>query len=141
MASRHLKPGAWFFAMLLAFALLLAQTLGLMHGVMHGNGNGNGNGNANHAKQHSPDSVAHLDANDHADHADHDDGLAALFSTHDTEPDCRLYDQAGHGGAAPAVVSINLPAVLPSPLVAIFHGEALARWAALFDARGPPLTL
>ncbi len=40
----------------------------------------------------------------------------------------------------PAVALLSLPMALPSLLVAIFQGEALARWAALFDARGPPLT-
>jgi hypothetical protein len=40
----------------------------------------------------------------------------------------------------PAVALMALPVVLPSFAVAIFAGEALARWAALFDARGPPLT-
>jgi hypothetical protein len=35
---------------------------------------------------------------------------------------------------------VTLPLVLSSVAFDISRGEALARWAALFDARGPPLT-
>ena len=128
--ARVLRPGGWFFAITLAWALLLAQTMGLMHGVVHGNGRS--------AQEHPPHSLAHPDS---PGHPAHDNWLTSLFSSHDSEPDCRLYDQASHGSAAPAVASASLPEVLPSRQVAIFQGEALARWSALFDARGPPLTL
>jgi hypothetical protein len=33
-----------------------------------------------------------------------------------------------------------LPVVLSTAIFDISRGEALARWAALFDARGPPST-
>lgn len=112
--------------MTLVFALLLAQTLGLMHGVVHGLGHGPQQG------------ALHLEASDKPHTGD---WLTSLFSSHDGDHDCRLYDQASHGSAAPAIAPVHLPAVLPSVAVAIFQGEAIARWAALFDARGPPLTL
>ena len=67
--------------------------------------------------------------------------MISLFSSHQTASDCSLYDLASPGGALLAVAHIALPAVLPPMAVAIFAGEALARWAALFDARGPPLTV
>ena len=106
----------------LALVLLLSQSLGQMHAVKHG-----GLAGTNRA-------VAVLETQ-------HDDGfLEQLFSSHSSATDCRLYDQLSHGHAMPAVAAALLPLVLPSILVAIFQGEALARWAALFDARGPPLT-
>ena len=64
-----------------------------------------------------------------------------LFSKHLEGAECRLYDQLSDGHALPVVVAMFIPVVLPSALVATFACEALARWAALFDARGPPLTI
>lgn len=110
----------------LAAALLLAQTLGFVHGVAH----------------HKAAEHAHARAGGHADEAAHEGRvLTSLFAVHDGVNDCRLYDQASHGGMLPMVVALALPVVLPPFEVAIFQGEALARWAALFDARGPPLTV
>lgn len=114
----------------LACALLFAQTLGLMHGVVH-----------------SPQSAASGHASAALQAADQAESnpasgnwIDALFSSHHGDNDCRLYDQASHGSAALHVACLALPVLLPSFAVAIFEGEALARWAALFDARGPPLT-
>ena len=119
----------------LVFALLLAQMLGLMHGVAHG------------SQMQALDSVDsgpehhHVHDHDHGPHADHDNGwLESLFSSHGADSDCRLFDQASHGNAAPALPALSLPILLSSFVVDIPQGEALARWAALFDARGPPLT-
>ena len=114
----------WF----LALALLFAQTLGLMHGTVHGPGSYGGflSTKASVAKAER----AHT----------HHGVVDSLFSSHTSDADCRLYDQASHGSAALHVASLVLPVLLPSLAVAIFEGEALARWAALFDARGPPLT-
>ncbi|MFC5520908.1 hypothetical protein [Polaromonas jejuensis] len=128
------RPPASSLAWLLVFALLAAQILGLMHGVVHGpqahlHGSGHGH--------------PHVHDDDHSDAADADHGdswLASLFSSHDGDSDCRLFDQASHGSAAPAVTALSLPMALSSFVLAISQGEALARWAALFDARGPPLT-
>lgn len=131
------RPGAWLLAMALAIALLLAQTLGLMHGLTHGQTHGV----VKYAEKHAHHGAAHLDFHDHQEQSVQGNWLESLFSSHDGEPDCRLYDQASHASAAPAVAPVSLPAVLPSPVVAIFQGEALARWAALFDARGPPPAL
>ena len=116
------------FACWLAAALLLAQTLGMVHGVAHHN-------TLEHVHTHTQ-------AGEHADESTHEDSvLTSLFAVHDGENDCRLYYQASHGGMLPQVVALALPVVLPPFGVAIFQGEALARWAALFDARGPPLTV
>ena len=119
-------------AWVLACTLLLAQTLGLMHGVVH----------VPQAHVHS--SGHHHDhEHNHADAADADHGagwLESLFSLHDGDSDCRLFDQASHGSTVPALVAVVLPMVLSSFVFDISRGETLARWAALFDARGPPLT-
>ncbi|MDM0074451.1 hypothetical protein QTH90_08665 [Variovorax sp. J2P1-59] len=66
-------------------------------------------------------------------------GLFELFGAH-TDADCRLYDQLSHGSAALCVPPIVLPVMLPAATFAWLEGEALARWVALFDARGPPST-
>ena len=124
---------------LLAAALLLAQLLGLMHGVVH----------VPQAYLDSP--VHHELASAHASHGhgDHDHSatvqdehgsswLEFLFSSHGDDSDCRLFDQASLGQAAPVLPMLSLPLVLSSVAFDISRGEALARWAALFDARGPP---
>jgi hypothetical protein len=134
------RPLAW----LVIFALLLVQTLGLIHGVVHGGAHAPHMSHMSHMQLPvsgfaSAQERQHL--HDDGPDADHDAGwLASLFSSHDGDSDCRLFDQASHGSAAPAVALSSLPMVPPSFVVAIFQGEALARWAALFDARGPPLT-
>ncbi|WP_162586335.1 hypothetical protein [Variovorax sp. RA8] len=107
---------------LLAFALWFAATLGLVHRTVHG-----------HAGSHAP-RVAVVEAGE-ADHGAH--GLSALFGTH-TDAECRLYDQLSHGPAALGVPAVVLPALLPAAVFLYLEGEVLARWVALFDARGPP---
>ena len=118
--------------LLLACAMLMAQTLGFMHGVVHSpiNGPYTAAGNNVQVTLQSASQAGELSGN----------WVDALFSSHHGDNDCRLFDQASHGSAAPQVAALALPVVLPSFAVAIFQGEALARWAALFDARGPPLT-
>lgn len=106
----------------LALALWLATTLGLVHRTIHAP-------LASHA--HAAVS-AHAGEADHASH-----GLVALFSEH-SEADCRLYDQLSHGPAALCVPALLLPVMLPAATFAYLEGEVLARWVALFDARGPP---
>lgn len=125
---------------LLASAILLLQSLAFVHGVMHPSG-------FDPTVQLSARAgvlVATTDAGEAAARrpapALEKSRLALLFSAHTDDADCRLYDQAGHGGATLHVACLPLPVVPPSFAVAIFQGEAIARWAALFDARGPPLT-
>jgi hypothetical protein len=48
-----------------------------------------------------------------------------------------LFDQLGQG-AVPEVAAPQLPVCAPAALILWYQGEYLARWAALFDARGPP---
>ncbi len=132
-------------ALLLAAVLVMTQTLGMVHIITHGS-----SGSALHSQDARQD---HDHDHDHGhghghghDHAEVEEPetrhfLALLFSTHQDLSDCRLYDQASHDGGLVAVMLSTLPVVLPLSTVAIFQGEALARWAALFNARGPPLTV
>ncbi|RIX80219.1 hypothetical protein [Acidovorax cavernicola] len=108
----------------LAFALWFAGTMGLMHRSLHVPG--------------LPAAAAV--ATTQAEHR-HDTGhtLASLFGVHD-DADCRLYDQLAHGAGMPGVPLVVLPMLLPSATFAYLQGEAIARWVALFDARGPPST-
>ncbi len=118
--------------LLLACVMLLAQTLGFMHGVTHGPiyDSHTAAGSNVQVTLQSGDEACEPSAN----------WLDKLFSSHHGDNDCRLFDQASHGSAAPQLAALALPVVLPPIAVTIFQGEALARWAALFDARGPPLT-
>jgi hypothetical protein len=115
---------------LVAIALVIAQGLGLVHRVVHGPQAGIAFAVA--AKDAHED-----DGHDH--HHGHDHGwLAALFSGHDDGTGtCRLFDAVG-SHIAPAVAALALPALLPPLFFQWAEGEALVRWAALFDARGPP---
>ena len=112
------------FLWLVLFALVSAQTLGLMHRVVHV-------------------SQFESEAEVIAVHA-HDDGrhgrgwTKTVFDGHDGEPACRLFDQLSQGGCLPSVPAVLLPVSAPLFFLQWFQGEALARWAALFDARGPP---
>ena len=132
----------------LAAVLVLTQTLGLVHGVTH----------ADVFAAAAGHSHAHVEPADHYDHYDNHGGghphidhdvaptpvsglLASVFDAHEQPSDCRLYDQCSHGAGVVAVLHQLPPVVLPPSQVAIFQGNALARWAALFDARGPPLTV
>ncbi len=126
--TRHLAWG------LLALALLLAPLLGLMHGVVHGAG--------------SPLQGQQLHVHDGHDHAhqhahEHAGGpgwLADVFSVHADAADCRVYDQLCHSDGVSAPPALVLPVVLSSLVFHFLEGEVLARRAALFEARGPPLT-
>jgi hypothetical protein len=115
----------WFLGWLVA-ALLAAPALGHMHRIVHG-----------------PQAHLHAHAQEHeARHAHGDEaglhGVAALFAVHDDDSTCRLFDQLGHGDALGGVPALVLPLLLVSFLFRRFSRDAVAREAALFDARGPP---
>jgi hypothetical protein len=107
-------------------ALWFAGTLGLMHRSLHLPGL---------AQASSAVQAGHADgAGGHASH-----GIASLFGVH-SDAECRLYDQLSHGSGVLGVPMVVLPVFLPSATFAYLQGEAIARWIALFDARGPPST-
>ncbi len=97
-------------------ALVLTQALGLAHRVAHGAG---------------------VPANEAVTQHEHN-ALEALFPHHDAA-DCLLLDGLLPGACSTATPS--LPALLPPVgLLAQGHADFVARQAALFDARGPPVS-
>ncbi|RYF73675.1 MAG: hypothetical protein EOO22_08495 [Comamonadaceae bacterium] len=128
MPTLRLRPprSTAFIACVLTLALWFASTLGLVHGVVHTPGLVQGHSHA------QPVAKPHVHPTLFA-------SVASLFTDHhDGDAQCRIYDQLSHGPAAVAVPLIVLPLVLPTATFDFFQGEALARWVALFQARGPP---
>lgn len=114
----------------LALVLLLVPMLGQMHGLVHGAG-----GQAA-AASHAGSAAGHP----HVDqHAEGHGWLGDLFSAHIDDLDCRVFDQLCHSDVLPAVPLLALPMALSSFVFQFLEGEVLARRAALFEARGPPL--
>jgi hypothetical protein len=122
VARRPAHGWAWLALALILFGL---QTLGLVHRIVHAP---------------SADTVAsHAQAELRSD-GERSDWGAALFPAHGDDSGCRLYDGLGHQVfALPAalVVALILPATAHLRGLA---GEFVARRAALFEARGPPLS-
>lgn len=108
---------------LIAFALVAAQTLGLVHRITHGGAAGAANF-ASHGQLQLVSPGGHW--------------TDALKAGHTDDVTCHVFDQASSGGWLFATPS-SLPAVVfPEVLIARQHGQAQARRAALFEARGPP---
>ena len=128
LRSLLLRHGAPLGACVLALALLLSQSLGLMHGIVHGP-----SGVAGHAAQmvHAVGEVEHGAGS-------FPDRLFSGHSTEDGDSGCRLYDQSSHCDAMPGVLLLALPLVLTPFVFSVLPGLAVARWHALFQARGPP---
>lgn len=121
----------------LVLALWFAGTMGLLHRTLHVPGLPAAE--AVHAHGHTHTGGAHH-AHGHAGaHADHDapSVWAMLFGEH-ADAECRLYDQLAGGVGVPAFPPVVLPIVLPAATFAFLQGAFVARWVALFDARGPP---
>ena len=132
---------AWARVLGLALALLLPQLLGLLHAITHDMTHDTTRDTKHLASLQRAQGLPSVLAGRH----DHDhrtpSALADLFASHDEgSPDCRWYDQASHDGIAPNVAALSLPLPIPGSGVALFAGDAIARWAAQFEARGPPLT-
>lgn len=127
----------WCLAWLLA-ALVCAQALGFMHRIVHA-------GHGGHPARAGAQAQAHAEPHGHALAADDRAGapggwIAALFSAHADESGCRLFDGVGQPALSlPAAPS--MPVLLPGDArLRLLAGEFVARWAALFDARGPPVS-
>ena len=129
-----LVRGISWLAVLLVSVLVTTQTLGLVHSITHGPSGSFLHAHDNGSAQDHPLAHAALDLPGNPGF------LTALFPSPQEDSGCRLYDQASHGGAFVTLLQLAFPVVSPPRTVAIFQGEALARWAVLFDARGPPLT-
>jgi len=118
-------------AIVLMVALWFAGTLGLVHGTLHAPGLAHAHALADANAQAADSDGAHVHAAPR--------GIAGLFGDH-SDAECRLYDQLSHGSGALGVPTLVLPVLLPTATFAYLQGEAIARWVALFDARGPPST-
>ncbi|MDB5749810.1 MAG: hypothetical protein JWP65_231 [Ramlibacter sp.] len=105
--------------LVLALALVLAQALGLMHRITHFAPPGTGSAQITQPAEGN--------------------WVGFLFAGHAGESDCRLFDPLNHEGAPTVAVQV-LPLVLSSFLLACIQGDFVARRAALFDARGPPVS-
>lgn len=118
----------WLVAVVL-LAQLLWQTLGHMHGLVHFP--------AVHGHAHAHGGHSHADVDD-AHHPAATGWVSALVGHAGDESTCRLLDQLGHGDTLAGMASIWLPLQPAAALLLTADCEARARWAALFDARGPP---
>lgn len=122
----------WLVAIML-LCVLAAHALGSMHGIVHAFHAGT----AQSAQSEQPSFALKHDPG--AGLALAPDGLEALFSSHGSDGDCRLFDALGqqHGPAlcAPALSQAQAPCI---HLLRHLAGACVARWAAFFDARGPP---
>lgn len=113
-------------ALLVVLVLLLVslhQSLGLLHGVMHGLG------------------ARAVAAPLQAVPGEHDlrAGLLEWFGDHEEgDAHCRLLDQSSHCDALTSLPLLKLPLVVTPFVFSVTAGLALARWHALFQARGPP---
>jgi hypothetical protein len=112
----------------LALALLMVPLMGLMHGIVHDVSHG------------LPTAVVKASAQHHA-HGHPDERKVwsdVLFASHQTAADCLVYDQLCHADAPHFLPLQALPTTLPSLVLVTLAGEVIARWAALYQARGPP---
>ena len=61
-----------------------------------------------------------------------------LFSDHQSNTDCQLFDQLSHADGLTPLLAIAVALPLLPQFLRASHGLAVARWHALFQARGPP---
>jgi hypothetical protein len=112
------------FAVVLALALVCAQSLGLWHRLVHlGPSQSMGLGLAQATV---------------ADAAPAQGLLAKLFSNHQGDPDCQFFDHASYGDAVGAAGAVAVALALAPRILVAIQGPFIARWHALFQARGPP---
>lgn len=121
----------WLVALLIL--LLLSQTLGWMHRALHGA-----------ARQAAGPAVVHLVGSpaSAANPCDTDalhGWVKRLFASHEDAAQCQLFDAVTHTGLSQV---LDMPQGLAptAPSLALTESAFVARWAALFDARGPPLS-
>ena len=118
----------------LALALLMVPLMGLMHGIVHGYLHGQSTAQSQVQAQAS---VAQTPAGRSLTHA-HKGWTDALFSSHGKAADCLVFDQLCHADALHSLQLQALPTPLPNIVLVTLAGDFIARWAALYQARGPP---
>ena len=146
----------------LVLALLWAQSLGVWHGIVHG---GHGVGSVHTSLATDTSDTAHLGdralcsvpparfagssftcAERPASKATGTTGSSSshsffesLFGDHEAT-DCQLFDQLCHGDALATALVLALPLGVLAAQFAHLTGLAVARWAAQFQARAPPIS-
>lgn len=120
---------------LAALALWLAQSLGVWHGFVHFHPDRHSTSHATPAPV-APATVASCEVTCHG----HETGgaLSKLFAAHDDDADCLVYDQMSHADGLCDFATVTPVLALPSAVLALLAGLAVARWHAQFQARGPP---
>jgi hypothetical protein len=131
----------------LALALLMMPLLGLMHGIVHGFAHDmpTALGSSQTQRHGQPRVFAGESTHDHG----HAHALSyqtssqagwsnVLFAGHDKAADCLVFDQLCHADALPFLPPPALPTTLTSAVLVTLAGDFIARWAALYQARGPP---
>lgn len=122
LQRRPLGPRA--LACVLVLALVWAQSLGLWHSVVHGG-----------TFQGGRAGLTQLVAQDHGQAPSL---MQRLFAGHQYDADCQFFDQHSHGDVLSGVAAAMAVLALPTPVLVASHALAVARWHALFQARGPP---
>lgn len=123
MKTIHLwRSGLW----LLVLALMLAQQLGVTHRITHGPGLASTVDSADVRLASNPHTI------------DATRWIAGLFSGHNSDAGCRLFDANGQG-AAPAVPTLVLPVAVAAGVLLFFQLATVAVSPALFEARAPPV--
>lgn len=111
-------------ALALLLVFVLTQTLGWMHRGLHG-----ASGVAQHAVPAQLAAPSQIEPSGWLDD---------LFGSHTDASDCRLFDVMAKPGCVPQMDWVPPPTPTAAFLLAS-HADLVIRWAALFDARGPPL--
>ena len=112
------------FAVVLALALVCAQSLGLWHRLVHlGPSHSMGAGLAQ---------ATVVDA------ASAQGLLAKLFSNHQGDRDCQFFDHACYSDAVGAAGTVAVALALAPRILVASRAQFIARWHAPFHARGPP---
>ena len=131
-------PSRLVWGAVMALSLLFSQTLGLLHGTVHNASQANVQAHWA-AQADEPPEPGLRPASSVSLGIKLPNALQLLFSDHQTESDCLVYDQLSHCDAAPFIAVAALPLVIQAFLLSLLSGLAVARWHALFQARGPPL--
>lgn len=111
-------------ACVLVLALVWAQSLGLWHSVVHGDVFHGGRAGVAQLAAQDPGQPASL--------------MQRLFAGHQYDADCQFFDQHSHGDVLAGASAATAVLALPTAVLMASHALAVARWHALFQARGPP---
>jgi hypothetical protein len=122
----------------LALALFMVPLLGLMHGIVHGFSHGLQSAVVSLNTQHRAQTSAVGGEPVHGVTGNVSGWSKNLFAGHGKAADCLVFDQLCHAQALHSQLAQTLPIMFPNIVLLTLAGDFIARWAALFQARGPP---